>query len=347
MKILICIPFPRQAPRGNSVAGRRLARAFAARGHEVKVWDRCESLSGSASGKESAEALAFGCDVLLVMHAYRCAKAVGMLSENGRPPMVVSLRGTDHDSLLRGSPEGAVARETIAQASAVTVFSPEMARDVARAVPGAAGKIRVVPNGLDPLPRVSGSPRRTWEAPSGVPLWVALAGIRRVKALPEALEAFAAGREESGAQALYLHAGPEIEREETARFDATLARYSWARRLGPLRPSRLAVLLDDASALLSASASEGMPHAVREAMSVGIPCLLSDIAGHRLLAEPEREALFFGDWPELRRQAVRLLRDPALALSLGQAARERIRREAATTDEAKEYIELFNMINKE
>ncbi len=348
MKILICMPFPRRAPRGNSVAGRRLARAFAARGHEVRIWDRCESIPASASHrKPAAEALAFRCDVLLVLHAFRCANAVQLLAAIDLPPMVVSLRGTDHESLRQGAPEGVTARRIIEKASAVTVFSLTMAEDVGRSVPEVLGRVRVVPNGLDPLPRVSVRPRNHWELPPGAPLWISVAGIRRVKALPESLEAIASVREKTGAAIRYLHAGPQIEEEEATRFDAALSRHPWAKRLGPLSRTRLAALLSDASVLINASTSEGMPHAVREAMSVGLPCLLSDIAGHRLLAEPEREALFFADWKELRRQADRLLSDPALAHSIGQAARERIRREAAATDEIQAYMEIFNQIAKE
>lgn len=55
------------------------------------------------------------------------------------------------------------------------------------------------------------------------------------------------------------------------------------RLLGAVSPGQITALLNDASAFCSMSSSEGRPNAVLEAQLAGLPCILSDIPGHREL----------------------------------------------------------------
>jgi len=83
-----------------------------------------------------------------------------------------------------------------------------------------------------------------------------------------------------------------------------------------LRSQRLYVL---------ATHFEGMPLALVEAMAAGCACIASDVVGVRGVIEHERTGLLVpeGDAPALAHAIARLLRDPALAVRLGAAARER------------------------
>ena len=91
---------------------------------------------------------------------------------------------------------------------------------------------------------------------------------------------------------------------------------------------------DDASSLLVAmdafvlpSEFEGMSNSLMEAMSLGLPCVVSDIDANRELIEHDVTGLTFplGQCPELTKALVRLFREPEVASRLGQAASERMR----------------------
>ncbi len=90
---------------------------------------------------------------------------------------------------------------------------------------------------------------------------------------------------------------------------------------------------EDAAALMTAfdvfvlgSEFEGMSNSLMEAMSLGLPCIASDIAPNReLIADDETGLLFpVGKSPMLAKLAAKVLTDSDLAQRLGRAARERI-----------------------
>ena len=74
---------------------------------------------------------------------------------------------------------------------------------------------------------------------------------------------------------------------------------------------------------------EGMPYALLEAMSMGLPVVATRVCGCQDVVEEGVTGLLVApDRPEeLARQMLRLLRDPAYARRLGAAAREAVERE--------------------
>ncbi len=89
----------------------------------------------------------------------------------------------------------------------------------------------------------------------------------------------------------------------------------------------------DASALMTAfdafvlgSEFEGMSNSLMEAMSIGLPCVVSDIAPNRELVTDNVTGLLFplGKSPDLAKLSATVLTDPDLANRLGQSARQHI-----------------------
>ena len=338
MKILLCAPFELDAPRGNSVAARRLFEEFTDGGHRVHVLDRCESA-------DPAEAVAvwadFEPDVALYLHAGRCARQFMALRPLSPAPMVVSMRGTDVNEMLGRSAAGALIRGVLEQCDAITVFSPAMRESLHRRLPALAPRVHVIPNGLElPGARVDFRLRLGLDSQ---PVFVTLAGVRRVKRLPWLVRGLARLRADHPGLVL-LQAGPVIEPEEGCALAGLAAAHPWLRTLGVLPREEAIALLLAGDVFVSGSRSEGMPHSVREAMSLGLPPLLSDNAGHRAMAEDEREALFFRDRTSLRVQAGRLLADPELRRRLGEAARRRVANDLARGREQDLYLALFRQL---
>lgn len=85
-------------------------------------------------------------------------------------------------------------------------------------------------------------------------------------------------------------------------------------------------LLAALDAFVLPSEFEGMSNSLMEAMSLGVPCVASDIAPNLELIRHEETGLIFplGKGPELTKALVRILQSPELASKLGTAGRQLI-----------------------
>jgi glycosyltransferase involved in cell wall biosynthesis len=80
-------------------------------------------------------------------------------------------------------------------------------------------------------------------------------------------------------------------------------------------------VLGAASAYVHVSASNRQPHALAQAMAVGVPCLASDTYGHRALLRHGETGYICSGVLDYIEKLVALLRDPAERERIGQAAR--------------------------
>jgi glycosyltransferase involved in cell wall biosynthesis len=129
---------------------------------------------------------------------------------------------------------------------------------------------------------------------------------------------------------------------------------------GPIRPQVEAAVLDGATRvlgsrrdvadlleasdlLLLASRSEGLPNVVIEAGLAGLPAVAYDVAGVREVVQHGRTGLVApaGDIDGLASAAARLLADPEAGRRMGDAARERCRREFEISVVAPRYLDIY------
>jgi glycosyltransferase involved in cell wall biosynthesis len=148
-------------------------------------------------------------------------------------------------------------------------------------------------------------------------------GQKRISVLLQAFAKIAARIPD--ARLVSVGRGPEEERlKELARELGVADRVSF---LGERRD--VPDLLRAASVFCLPSAAEGMPNALLEALSTGVPSVATEIPGTTDVVRHEKEALLVpvDDVPALEQALERLLEDPALAARLGAAGAERIARE--------------------
>jgi glycosyltransferase involved in cell wall biosynthesis len=179
--------------------------------------------------------------------------------------------------------------------------------------------------------------------PRSTVVFMAVAGLREVKRPLWPVPLLARLRE-AGADLGWVHAGPAIETETAGQLEALLGKHSWLRHVDQVPHAEIDSFLRAGDVFVSASRSEGMPHAVREAMLAGRALLLSDTEGHRNLAQAEHEALFFANEDSFLRQAERLLADPTLRDRLGRAARARVLDDLRRNDELQSHLDLFRKV---
>ncbi len=343
MRILICTPYGIDEPRGNSVATGRLRDGFTGHGHEVLVLDHCERADRATT---AAAARLFDPQVGLVMHGWRCAGSFQAVRSVSDAPLVVSLRGTDLNEMMKDLKRRATMLEVLDRCGGITVLTPEAKGRLAEARPSLAHKVEVIPNGISlPGAGQAQSAGLPWILPEGAIVFAGVAGIRGVKRPSWVVEGLR-GLRGRGLDIRYVHAGPVLEKAEGERFLRVCREEPWVYYAGAVAHEQVPALLRRAHVFVSASRSEGMPHSVREAMLVGLPCLLSDIEGHRTLGRPGMEALFFRDRKDFMGKAVLLAGDPALRKRLGKMARTRAERRSGNGREIEGYLRFFARLVK-
>jgi glycosyltransferase involved in cell wall biosynthesis len=161
------------------------------------------------------------------------------------------------------------------------------------------------------------------------------------KALPTLMAAFAlVARRRPDAKLLLVGDGP---------LRAALARQAGALGLanvgfaGRVEPAEVRSWLRVADVFTLVSPSEGFPCALAEAMSAGLPSVVSDITANRQLVDDGRHGLLapVGDEQAIATAILRLLEDDALRASMGQAARQRVLDNYSTAKIADRYEALF------
>lgn len=103
-----------------------------------------------------------------------------------------------------------------------------------------------------------------------------------------------------------------------------------------------------ARAFVLPSRWEGMPNALLEAMSYGLPCVATDVDGSRDLVEDARSGLLARpDDPEALAAALaRILDDRALAAALGTAARARVEQSFSLPAVAARTLALYDEVTR-
>ncbi|MBI5394769.1 MAG: glycosyltransferase family 4 protein [Verrucomicrobia bacterium] len=338
MKILICIPFERSAPKGNSVAARRLAAGFEQKRNAVAILDYPAVADAAAVAAVVRE---FRPDVALVMHAWRCAAALRAI-KCADVPVVASLRGTDANEMLDDPATRDELAAALSASDAIVVFHERFKERLAAMDAQWGAKTLVIANGVE-LPRSNMDYRQRLAIPAPAFVFATVAGLREVKRPLWPVPLLAQLRERHPA-VFWVHVGPPIEADLARQMQALVAQHPWIRHVDGVPHEEMDSFLRAADVAVAASRSEGMPHAVREAMLAERALLLSDIEGHRVEAEPEREALFFGNEAEFLQQATRLIETPALRERLGDAARRRVTADLQRHDEIAAYLVLFRSL---
>lgn len=311
MRIAVVSPVRPGSISGNDVTSERWARRLTELDHEVTLvpWDR--ELPFHAEGADPAP----GADVLVVLHARRCAAAVGASRHHapGRP-VVVGLAGTD---LYVDLPDDADAQRSIEAADRLVVLQSDAVRVLGELDPSLAGRASVVHQSVDPpLPA-----RRPVADEVRV---VVLAHLRDVK--DPLLAAGAARRLPPTSRVRVVHAGAAHDddwRQRAATEAAENPRYEW---LGELARAEALELLASATALACTSTREGGANVVTEAFALGVPVVGTRMSGNvGLLGDDHPGLVEVGDVEGLAALFGRLEADPALLAELADRSRSRSR----------------------
>ena len=316
----ILTPFAPPSVRGNAVTVARIAAGLAARGVDVRVWDR----SVTSEALIEAEVEAFAPSIVHAFHAWRVGPLALRIARRAEVPLVVTLTGTDANHDLFDPERAAAVRRVLEGAARIVVFHESIGARVSAALPDLSARLVTVAQATALRVEELFDLAAAWpDLPSPRVLFTLPAGIRSVKRPRMPLAPFDAVVARHPSVRL-LYAGPMLDDDEAGALCAALQTRPWARYIGAVRHAAMASLLAQTDVVLNCSLSEGgMANSILEAFACGRAVLAADIEGNRSLVDHEVSGLLFRDETELASQAERLVLDPSLRARLAATGRAR------------------------
>jgi glycosyltransferase involved in cell wall biosynthesis len=242
---------------------------------------------------------------------------------------VLTLRGGETEEWITTPARRRYVVEQLEHADAVTAVATSLLEEAVALAPGIRPRASVIPNPVDPsalrAALAAPAPADADRAP-----YVIFAGrLEAMKHVECLLDAYATAIAENpalGVDLLIAGAGSlTASLEARARAGAGSARIRFLGRVDYGRTLRL--IADARAVVLPSRCSEGCPNVVLEAMALGTPVVLSDLASHTELVEDGVSGLVFpiGDAARLARHLAALAARPEWGVTLAAAATERLR----------------------
>lgn len=257
------------------------------------------------------------------VYARRLARLLGLR-------FVLTLRGGETEEWITTPARRRYVVEQLTHADAVTAVSASLLEQATALVPAIAARGSVIPNPVDSTALRAATAPATAADGSRAPYLLFAGRLEPMKHVECLVDAYAQVLARDPAYSCdLLIAGTGSLAEPLRARAAVGAAAARIRFLGRVDHARMLRLIADARAVvLPSRCSEGCPNVALEAMALGTPVVLSDLASHAELVEDGVSGLLFpsGDATHLARQLSTLVADPARGGALADAATTRLRR---------------------
>lgn len=205
------------------------------------------------------------------------------------------------------------------KASAVVALTEKEAHDLRR-FGVSRPLIEVIPNGVDPIPRLDapGHHLRSIGIDPDRPIVLFLGRIEPIKGVDVLIRAFRLICDHTPDPLLVI-AGPDEdgERQKTERLSHAIGLGDRVVFTGPVYGETKWALLHSATVFVLPSVEEGLPMAVLEALECGVPVVISEGCGLREVAASKAGFVVSRDFREIATSVLCLLRDRQLRSEMG------------------------------
>jgi glycosyltransferase involved in cell wall biosynthesis len=272
-----------------------------------------------------------------LVHANWAATAAFAGPCAGRP-LVTTLRGSDVARAERSAPDRRLLLRALRRSTAVALVGESLRRRAAALAPARAGRMVVIPNGVDDAFFTVAGERRESESLRLVSVGSLVPG----KGLDRVLRAFATLP--ATVRLRLVGDGPLA-----GELRALAGELGVAERLelaGQLPPAAMPGVLREADLFVFASDSEGRPNAVVEALAAGLPVVAPAIPAVRELVDDDAARLYPpGDEAALAAALTALTDDAGQRRGLAAAGQRRARELRLTwADTARRYADLYREV---
>lgn len=338
--IILITPFY-QTRRGNSITTARLAHGLKTQNIPVKII----SLETPYWETELKNTLAHQ-PVSLIhgFNAHYLAQVFEKVPETLQYPLVVTLTGTDIHYDLPGKNRSKIL-STLSNTERIIVFHNDFIDFIRAHSPLIAAKVWAIPQGIN-LPDASPIERSTIGIDADDTVFLLPSGLRPVKNINLALKAL---------NFLYSHykrlrlliIGAPIDPAYSQTIHAEINRLPWVHYLDNIPHEQMASYLKIGHVVLNTSLAEGQPQGALEAMSLGIPAILSAIPGNLNIMENGKHGFYIDDENKLIKAAQYMLDNPDKRRQMGQACRQLVLERFSPEYELREHIRLYQSLFKQ
>lgn len=332
MSILIVLPVPSPPAGGNWVFSDRLRRHLA----EVNLHVRVTTLDSVTT--EDIEQ----CDIVHIFNASRTA--VPFVEKFGVPekPMVITFTGTDVNEEMKRPRERRKIVEVACRARQLIFLTADALQGFCIQCPELKNHCVHIPLGID-VPPGRGYDRSRWGWREEEVVFFLPAGLRPVKRPLYALKPLARLYRE-GLPVRFCLAGAVFDLDLLRQVETEAEMRPWFQWLGAVPHREVGDLYRCADVVLNTSTSEGLSHALLEAMAAGRAVMASRVPGNRDLIRHGEDGLLYEDAEEFLASARQLALDPEWRESLGQRAATRVAREFSPVVERDSYAQLYRSL---
>ncbi|PWK13760.1 glycosyltransferase [Tumebacillus permanentifrigoris] len=332
MNILIVLP-PNMPSGGNWTYSGRLQRGLAPHGIHIKrlALDQVQPQDYEAA------------DIIHSYNAYSTGRQLAPIAKQYQKPFVLTMTGTDVNEHLIHPDTRPSMVEAVEYASSIICLTQAAADSLADVYPAASGKAMTINLGID-LPQGVGKTRADFGLQDDDFIFLLVAGIRPVKRPLDALEPLARVHQQHP-QVRFVLAGQKLDdttyREVLEQF---ATHTDFARYLGAVPYEEIADLYRAADVVMNTSTSEGLSHALLEAMSLGRAILASNVPGNRDLIQDGENGFLYADGDELVEKATRLYTDEQTLVKVSEGALQTIHEHFSLERELEAFRTMYNNV---
>jgi len=337
--IAIASPFTLPARCGNSILARRMQQGLHERGFTVRLFNAAQDDPGEAASLQP--------DLIHSIHTLRPARWLDRLFSRCHAPLFVTLTGTDYNNLDGVDAHHVTLERYWRKAAALVVFHHEAREYVVSRMPWTEPKMHIIPQGVSAPVSVPdrSSIRKEYGLPAHDIVFLMVSGIRPVKNIPFALEAFQQ-IEQRLTNVTLVHVGPELDSDEARRVQEIGKKLRSFYLLGSKTRTDVEKLMAGADVFLNTSLHEGMSGALLEAMAAGLPVIATDILGNVPLVRAQHNGCLVSlhNNQELVEAALTLSVDTAQRKALGAQGKQRAIEDFSIQQELDRYHTLYRKI---
>lgn len=332
MKVVLASPFYEQQ-RGNTVTVDRIASGLKERKIETDVISITEN--------DQTDLLSFA-DLVHGFNAFRFYEFMQKLDFKIHP-YVITLTGTDLNYDLFDQERRDQVIETLIDAKAVHVFEEKGKRMVAEEIPEIKNKLFVIQQGVGEFPDVA-SP---FVKESSTFLFTLPAGIRKIKNITSAIKMLASIQKKYTHIRLWI-AGPILETEEGKNVQQLVdENQHWVRYVGEIPHEQMGALYAESDVVLNTSYSEGQPSSLLEAMSLGVPTLVSNNNGNKSIVTHGETGFVYCDEQDFMKYARQLIEHPVAKLKMGRLGQAYVKEHHSIKHEVAMLLAIYTNVLKE
>ncbi len=338
--ILLLSPFGKQQ-RGNTLTAARLCRGLQKMGWQI---DNI-SLDESGTVKEIKENLAEGKYCLWHgLHAGYMGSFRANMPEISSLPFLLTMTGTDLGRIMHTRQNNDLIYSTLQAAHAIVVFNSAYVNLIAEVDQNLTAKTHIIPQGVE---LENGKSILVDEAFSPSDFVILLpSGLRTIKNIDMAINAVDVLQEKYKELRLLIIGAP-IQEDYAERIIEKLKTRNYIKYIGEVDHHYMKSIFQMGKVVLNCSHTEGQPQAALEAMSLGIPCILTAVPGNLNIITHGRQGLYINDTEQLCEAIEYYIANENRRLEMGDAAAHLVAEHFLLDAEIKAYDSLYkNLLSK-